>query len=133
MTSYLLDTNIVSDLVRNPHGLAAARVARAGHEHICTSIVVAAELRYGVARGVSRVVAERVKALLERLTILPLTAPADEYYADLRASLEAKGKPIGTNDLLIAAHALALDSTLVTDNVREFSRISGLRVENWLR
>jgi tRNA(fMet)-specific endonuclease VapC len=64
---------------------------------------------------------------------LPFDSPADEYYGSIRARLETAGTPIGGNDLLIAAQALALDLTLVTGNDKEFSRIEGLRVENWLR
>lgn len=68
-----------------------------------------------------------------RTPILPMEMPADEAYASVRLALEKIGKPIGTNDLLIAAHALALDATLVTDNESEFARIPGLKIENWLR
>lgn len=129
---YMLDTNILSDLVKNPAGKAAAHVRRVGDDALCTSIVVAAELRYGVAKKGSPVLAERVDAILRELPVLPFDAPADGEYGTLRASLEAKGLPIGGNDLLIAAHALACGKTLVTANVREFTRIDGLSVENWL-
>ena len=64
---------------------------------------------------------------------MPIKPPVDEYYADLRVRLEQAGTPIGQNDLWIAAHALAQDCVLVTDNIREFSRVKSLRVENWLR
>ena len=66
------------------------------------------------------------------MSIVPFAEPADQVYAELRAHLERAGTPIGPHDLLIAAHALALDLTLVTDNLREFSRVPDLRVENWL-
>ncbi len=130
---YLLDTNIVSDLVRDPQGRSAARIARLGEEAIATSIIVAAELRYGEARKKSARLTAQLETILGGLEILPFNAPADRIYGELRARLEAAGKPVGANDMLIAAHTLALGYTLVTDNVREFSRIKGLKVENWLR
>ena len=131
--SYLLDTNIVSDLVRHPQGRIAARIARSGDAKVATSIVVAAELRFGAERKKSASLSAQLETILGALEVLPLESPADHHYADLRVRLEKAGKPISANDMLIAAHALALDYTLVTDNVREFSRIKGLRVENWLR
>lgn len=130
---YLLDTNIVSDLVRNPQGRAAQRVRKAGESQICTSIIVAAELRYGAAiKGSARLTA-RIGAILAALEILPFDAPANEVYGSIRARLTQAGRLIGGNDLLIAAQAVALGYTLVTDNEREFARIDDLRLENWLR
>jgi tRNA(fMet)-specific endonuclease VapC len=130
---FLLDTNIVSDLVRHPHGRIAERIATVGEQHICTSIIVAAELRYGAARKGSSRLSAQLEAVLGALEVLALEAPADAVYGELRARLERSGQPIGANDLLIAAQALALRHTLVTDNEREFSRIDGLPIENWLR
>jgi tRNA(fMet)-specific endonuclease VapC len=130
---FLLDTNVVSDLVRDPRGRAAAGVARVGEGLVCTSIVVAAELRYGAARKGSPGLTARLEGMLERLDVLPLEPPADILYGDLRARLERAGQLIGPNDLLIAAQALALGCTIVTDNEREFSRVDGLPLENWLR
>lgn len=129
---YLLDTNILSDLLRNPGGRAARRVALVGEPTICTSIVVACELRYGAAKKGSARLSERVESLLESLEVLPLDKESDHCYAEIRHHLEQQGKPIGPNDLLIAAHALALDLILVTDNVEEFARVPDLRLENWL-
>lgn len=132
MNGYLLDTIIISDVIRNPFGLAARRIERVADQDICTSIIVAAELRYGCAKkGSSRLLA-RVESLLETIPVLPLETPADAEYGSIRAELEAAGQPIGLNDLLIGAHAYTLGLTLVTDNTREFSRIRGLKVENWL-
>lgn len=129
---YLLDTNIVSDLLRNPHGRVATRLLRHGVENACTSIIVAAELRYGVARVKSRALVPAMERHFEYLTVLSFEPPADVYYGAIRADLERRGELIGPNDLLIAAHTLALDLILVTDNTREFSRVSELKVENWL-
>jgi len=133
LTRFLLDTNILSDLVRNPHGGIAARIAELGEASICTSIIVAAELRFGATKRASPRLAEQLERILAAIEIQAFDAPADALYGDLRAQLEAAGLPIGGNDMLIAAHALATDCILVTDNEREFSRVTGLRVENWLR
>jgi len=131
--AYLLDTNIVSDLVRNPQGRIAAHIAAVGEAQVCTSIIVAAELRYGAAKRGSARLSAQVEAILQALPVLALEAPAETIYGDIRTQLEADGTPIGANDLLIAAHGLALGHIVVTDNEREFSRIAGLRIENWLR
>ncbi len=128
----MLDTNIVSDLVRNPQGAVFDKIVEIGSDNLCVSIITAAELRYGCARKGSPRLLQQVEAILSGLEILPLDVPADAEYAGIRAELEAAGKPIGPNDLLIAAHAYALGATLVTANVGEFTRIQSLRVENWL-
>jgi len=133
LSGYLLDTNILSDLIRHPGGLVARRVEQVGQKEIFTSIIVAAELRYGCAKKGSSKLLERVQGLLETIPVLPLDMPTDAQYGLIRAKLEAAGQPIGMNDLLIASHALALGLTLVTDNTSEFSRVRGLKVENWLR
>jgi tRNA(fMet)-specific endonuclease VapC len=129
---YLLDTSIISDLVRNPQGLAAKHLRRVGDETVCTSIVVVCELRFGAAKAGSKRLSDQLERVLEPLDILPLEPPVDHYYADIRRALERRGTPIGPNDLLIAAHALALGFTVVTENTGEFSRVDGLSVENWL-
>ena len=129
---YLLDTNILSDLIRNPFGPVAQRIEAVGAKAVCTSIIVAAELRYGCAKKGSPRLQARVEDILAIIPVLPLEVPADADYGRQRVQLEASGQPIGGNDLLIAAHALALGLTLVTHNTREFSRIAGLQVEDWL-
>ncbi len=129
---YLLDTNIVSDLVRNPQGRVAQKIRRIGERHVCTSIIVAAELRYGAAKKQSPRLTGQLEAVLGALEVVPFEVPADATYGSLRTRLEKAGRPIGSNDLLIAAQALALGYTIVSDNEREFSRIPGLPHENWL-
>lgn len=129
---YMLDTNIISDLARNPSGPVAKHIAAVGPEGICVSIITAAELRYGCAKKGSPRLLAQVEAILDGVQVLALDVPADVEYGGIRAELEAAGQPIGPNDLLIAAHAYALDAVLVTANVREFSRIRALKVENWL-
>ncbi|MDR3508921.1 MAG: type II toxin-antitoxin system VapC family toxin [Caulobacteraceae bacterium] len=133
MRRFLLDTNILSDLVRNPQGRIAAGIAKVGDKAICTSIIVAAELRFGAAKKGSERLTIQLKRILSAIDIQPFDAPADAAYARLRTQLEAAGSPIGGNDMLIAAQALATDCIVVTDNEREFARVSGLSVENWLR
>lgn len=129
---YLLDTNTISDLIRHPDGIVRRRIAARGIK-VVTSIVVVAEIRFGIAKRGSIRLAAQLAAVLPTLTVLPFDTPADHRYGQLRAGLERRGTPIGANDLFIAAHALALGATLVTDNVREFERVEGLAVENWLR
>jgi tRNA(fMet)-specific endonuclease VapC len=126
---FLLDTHIVSGLVRDPHGPIARRIAEAGERRVCTSVIVAAELRsvpssgaHGAARGGARRLGRAAARAAGRSPLRRAARPTGEA-----------GQLIGPNDLLIAAQALALDCTVVTDNEREFSRVEGLRVENWLR
>ena len=133
MTRFLLDTNIVSDLIRDPQGRVMRHIRRVGEALVCTSIIVAAELRYGAAKKNSRPLAARVDAVLAALDVLPFESPADEVYGQLRARLERAGRIIGGNDLLLAAQALALGFAIVTDNEQEFARVNDLRRENWLR
>lgn len=129
---YLLDTNIVSDMVRHPQGRVVRRIAAAGAEHIVISIVVACELRFGAMKSQAPRLAQHLDQILGHIRILPLESPVEEHYADIRCALERAGTPIGPNDLLIAAHARALGMTLITGNVGEFGRVPGLVVENWL-
>jgi tRNA(fMet)-specific endonuclease VapC len=129
---FMLDTNIVSDLVRNPQGAVAQRISEVGEMDVCTSIIVAAEIRFGAFKRNSSRLTLQVNTVLSGLSIIPFEAPADEVYARLRNNLEKKGQPISGNDLLIAAHAIALNCRLVSANGREFSRIEELTCENWL-
>jgi tRNA(fMet)-specific endonuclease VapC len=130
---YLLDTNIVSDLLRRPQGRVAERIRHVGEASVRTSIIVASELRFGARKLGSQRLTERLEAVLRALEVLPFDAPADAVYGQIRARLEQAGTVIGGNDLLIAAHAVTLGVTIVTDNVREFGRVDGLQVVNWLR
>lgn len=129
---YMLDTNIVSELARNPRGIVAERIAEVGTNAICASIITAAELRYGCARKGSSKLTAQIDAILGSMQVVSLDATADAEYGIIRAELEMAGRPIGPNDLFIAAHAYALGAVLVTANVGEFKRIRALRVENWL-
>jgi len=127
----MLDTNALSELVRNPHGTLAQKLNALEPDTVCTSIVAACELRFGAQRKGSAPLTQRVEQLLQALTVLPLDTPADEHYADIRATLERSGTPIGSHDLFIAAHARSRGMTLLTRNLREFQRVPGLAVEDW--
>lgn len=129
---FLLDTNILSALVRQPQGVVAQRIAQVGEGAVCTSIIVATELRFGAAKRGAPRLTQQVEAILAVLPVLPLELPADAGYAQIRCALEQAVQPIGPNDLLIAAHALALQCALVTANEREFARVPELAVVNWL-
>lgn len=129
---FLLDTNILSNVIKRPAGPAAQKIAEVGPAACSTSVIVACELRYGAAKKAAPRLTERVNVLLQQLAVLPLDGAIDQHYATLRCELERRGQTIGANDQLIAAHALALDLTLVTHNTREFCRVPNLRVENWL-
>lgn len=127
----MLDTNALSELIRNPHGTLAQKLNALDPDSVCTSIVAACELRFGARRKGSAPLTRRVEQLLQALTVLPLDTPADEHYADIRATLERSGTPIGSHDLFIAAHARSRGMTLLTRNLREFQRVPGLAVDDW--
>ncbi len=129
----LLDTNIISHIMRQPDGPAAKRANELGvAERLCTSVVVQSELLFGLEKNPSKRIQSAYNVAMAGIDVLPLENNVAPQYARIRAALESGGKPIGANDLLIAAHALALEATLVTDNETEFRRVPGLRVENWL-
>ncbi|CAH2573612.1 MAG: type II toxin-antitoxin system VapC family toxin [Planktothrix sp.] len=129
---YLLDTNIISELIKNPRGVIFYKIQEVGEDQVCTSIIVACESKFGAQKKNSQKLIEKLETILDSIEILPLTHPVEQYYAEIRTYLEQQGTPIGSNDLLIAAHALTLNLTVVTNNVREFSRVPNLKVENWL-
>jgi len=128
---YLLDTNAVSQLIRRPDGGVAQRVAELEPGSFAINVIVAAELRYGAERRGSSRLTRQLAAVLSAIDVLPLEEPVDRHYGEIRTELEGSGRPIGFNDLLIAAHARALGLTLVTNNAGEFRRVSGLSVEDW--
>ncbi|MEA3063230.1 MAG: tRNA(fMet)-specific endonuclease VapC [Sphingomonadales bacterium] len=130
MAEYLLDTNVLSDLVKNPFGRVAGRVDTDG-EKAALSLITVGEILYGLRKRPSPRLSAMLLETIARFPALAWDSPAEERYAQLRAELERRGTPIGANDMLIAAHALALDCILVTANEREFRRVPGLKVENW--
>jgi tRNA(fMet)-specific endonuclease VapC len=130
--AYLLDTDILSALLRAPTGAVATHIAQKGLSNVRTSIIVASELRFGAQKRGSDKLTEEIEGLLARMPVAPFESPADKIYGRIRCDLERFGTPIRANDLFIAAHAVALGDTLVTNNTREFSRVSALTTENWL-
>lgn len=130
---YLLDTNALSQLIRDPRGNVGMRLRQVGDSNVFTSIVVACELRYGARKRNSALLSERIDRVLSSIHVAPLESGVDVCYAQIRQELESAGRSIGANDLLIAAHALEQSATLVTDNVDEFRRVPGLQIDNWVR
>lgn len=130
---YMLDTNIISSLVRDPFGPVRRHMEQVGADNLCTSVIAAAELHYGHSKAGSPQLRNRVEKALLLIKVLPFPERAASRYGAIRASLERRGTPIGSNDLWIAAHALAESSILVTDNLREFARVEGLECQNWLK
>ncbi len=129
---YLFDTNACADYLNGRHPPVIERVQRCRPGDIVISSIVEAELRYGVHRSTQqRTNLSRVEALIAAFPVVPFDSTAAAAYGRIRHLLEASGTPIGPNDILIAAHALALGLVVVTDNVGEFARVKGLAVENW--
>lgn len=129
---FMLDTNIVSAIVRDPRGQVFEKLMDVGEANVFISIITHGEIWYGIRKNWSEELEKKVSAVTKRLYVAPLNLPSDQRYAEVRLALR-QGKNIGQNDLWLAAHALALDVVLVTNNEREFSRVAGLKVENWLR
>ncbi len=132
--TYLLDTNACVDYLSGRYPGVVARIQASAPDDLRLSAVVVGELRYGADRsGNPKANHARVDALVAEIECLDFDVRAAGLYGRLRARLEAAGKPIGPNDMLIAAHALSKKLTVVTDNVGEFRRVKGLKVENWRR
>lgn len=135
MNSYLLDTNIISHMMREPAGLAARQLDQATAQDrtagIVTSSIVLCELRFGLQRKPNIRLSHALERILENIEVFPLDENAAIHYAAIRTFLEQGGTPLAANDLLIAAHALSLNATLVSADAA-FSRVPGLRLENWL-
>ena len=123
---------LISDLIKNPKGKTYTKISDVGADAVCTSTIVACELTFGAVKRGSPQLADRIETSFIKISVLALDPQVRHSYAIARTQLERQGLPIGGNDLLIAAHALTLGLTLVTANVREFERVDGLRVENWL-
>ena len=132
---YLLDTNILIYLIKNQPPELAQRVdALPDDDRLCMSFITWAELLKGAQRSTRKPeVLRRLEALARQVTVRYPTSPAIcQHYAEQAARLKGIGTPIGANDLWIACHALAENATLVTNNTREFQRIQGLRLDNWV-
>lgn len=131
---YLLDTNAWVDYLSGRHPALVSRIQRSLPSDLALSAVVVAELRFGADRSARpKANHARIDVLVAEMPFLDFDLDAASAYGRLRARLEAAGTPIGPNDMLMAAQALSRGLRLVTDNVGEFRRVKGLRVENWRR
>jgi tRNA(fMet)-specific endonuclease VapC len=131
---FLLDTNICIYIRRKSPQDVMQRFLKLDPGEAVISVITFGELLYGAEKSVERVVAlERLRELVQLLPAMPLPEVAAEAYGTIRADLESKGEKIGNNDLWIAAHAIASELTLVTNNEREFRRVRGLKIQNWAR
>ena len=131
---FLLDTNACVDYLTGRYAKVVARIQGSPPDDLSLSSVVVAELRYGADHSARRRTNHaRIDALLDEIECLDFDLQAAATYGRVRARLEAAGTPIGPNDMLIAAHALSRGLSVVTDNVGEFGRVKGLKVDNWRR
>ena len=130
---YLLDTNVVSFHIRGSSAALQGRLRRIKAASVALSVVTEMEIRFGLARNPGLRIAPLVEQFLDAMTILPLDSDVARAYARIRSELEAEGRPIGPLDTMIAAHAASVGATLVTNDVREFRRVRGLRVADWTK
>jgi tRNA(fMet)-specific endonuclease VapC len=133
MSLYLLDTNILTELARNPFGHCSQRLKQVSDELVFTSVVVAGEVEFGISKFRAFKLLRQMERIMETIEVQALPLGAIAPYSKLRVDLETRGVPIGENDLWIAAHALAEDAVLVSNNLREFSRVQNLKLENWIQ
>ena len=133
--NYLLDTSTISHMMHNADGIAARRLQHlmltGAVEGLYTSVVVQSELLFGLAKRSTARLQAAYEQQMSGLTVMPIDETVSHSYAAVRLALSRAGTPIGPNDTFIAAHALALGYTLVTDNEDEFRRVVGLKVANW--
>ena len=129
---YLLDTDTCAFILRRSSGVLLARIQAVPLQQQAVSVVTLAELLYGVRVSAKKKANQAaVDALLRHLAVMEWTRSAAAHYADIRADLKKRGQMIGSNDLMIAAHAQSLGATVVTNNVKDFARVRGLKLENW--
>ena len=130
---YMLDTDTCAFLLRRASKSLLERIQTVPLQQQIMSVVTYAELLYGVQVSTKKKINQAaVDALVRHLAILDFSKDAARHHADIRSDLRKKGSVIGSKDLLIAAHARSLGATVVTDNTKDFSRVRGLKVENWL-
>jgi tRNA(fMet)-specific endonuclease VapC len=130
VTGFMLDTDISSYIIKRRPATLIERFERHA-DSLSVSVMTAAELRFGAEKAGRPKLVELVEAYLDRLAILDWTNEVSGYYARIRSQLERSGMPIGNMDLLIASHAVSQGSTLITNNLKHFSSVSGLKVEVW--
>jgi tRNA(fMet)-specific endonuclease VapC len=130
MARYLLDADTVSYALRG-QGQVAARVLRHPPSEVCISAVTLAELRFGAERKNPQALRRAIRAFVQEVAVVPCDAAAAERFAAVATALASRGTPIGVLDTMVAAQALSLGLTVVTNNTRHFSKVQGLKVENW--
>ena len=130
MPQYMLDTDTVGFALRG-QGRVAARLLEHRPSELCVSSITLAELRYGAERRRSRRLHRLISTFVDAIEIMPFDQSAASRFATVAAALARRGEPIGTFDTLMAAHALSLRQTFVTNNTRHFARVAGLATENW--
>ena len=130
--NYLLDTNICIYVINEQPAQVLQRLIQAGRESLAISTITVAELAFGVAKSPRADSRVKLENFLSKFPILDWDQSAAWVYGNVRKALEAKGQRIGERDLLLACQALSLDATMVTNNTREFERIEGLKLENWV-
>jgi tRNA(fMet)-specific endonuclease VapC len=130
--TYLLDTNICIYIINERPAQVLQRLIQAGRESLAISTVTVAELAFGIAKSTRPDSRAKLENFLSKFPILEWDQDAAWVYGDVRKNLEARGQRIGERDLFLACQALALGATMVTNNTREFERIDGLRLENWV-
>ena len=129
---YLLDTNVIGEIARNPRGHTANRVSSLSADQFGINPIVSCEIEYGLAKRGSAQLRRQIEAIMSAVPVFDLPSDIASHYGRIRVALEEQGNPIGPNDLLIAAHGIASDLIVITGNEREFLRVKNLRVENWL-
>jgi tRNA(fMet)-specific endonuclease VapC len=131
MALFMLDTDTVSFALRGV-GAVGERLTTQKRSELCMSAITLAELRFGATKRASRKIQRAIDAFLSGVEVLPFDDLAADHFGRIAAALSKNGEPIGQMDTLIAAHALSVGAALVTNNERHFSKVAGLRVENWV-
>ena len=131
MPQYMLDTDTVSFALRG-QGRVAARLLEHRPSQLCISSITLAELRFGAEARRSRKLHRLISTFVEAVAVVPFDERAGDRFAAVAAALARRGEPIGTFDTLMAAHALSLGLTFVTNNAKHFGRVAGLKAENWV-
>ena len=133
MSTFMLDTDTCAFILRKSSPTLMQRIQAVPLQQQCMSVVTLAELLYGVqVSSKKKANREAVDLLARHVEVLQWTPEAAEHYADIRAELKKKGQQLGANDLLIAAHARSMGAVIVTNNVKDFGRVKGLKFENWM-
>ena len=133
MIKYMLDTDICIFITRKSGATLLERIESVPLEQQCISVVTLAELLYGVQVSSKKKANQEVVDLFaQHIAVLEWTPDAAKHYAEIRADLKKKGQQLGSNDLLIAAHARSIGAVIVTNNIKDFGRVKGLKLENWM-